>query len=699
MLSLLRRFNVVLEYSGWLICTGLLLSFSIIAIPQEVLPLPVSTQFNSVTDQNNNENETSLICNGSLTLNTTTTIQWVYPVGNHTTPYTWLPTYTFINTSWLSFVEKRSSTITIPFIVNINYSYASNVYDMLEGDILGWSNCTASWIGNWSITNISGCSKFTYEEYTGAMLHSYECIPTSNNPGSGKVSGSAWGQVSGLYRNGQVFFNFNPYLRSLVFFYPPYSSPGGNQYFENVIDYSRIDGDFIENITAPNTYPYPRVWRYTTQNLGFGYSVYNPIYDGLNALWLASGGISGDGVKRGWMNRTQIKSDLGNSADLEIPFSGEYDFLDDSYYFSHSFGSIDQSLIKGGHIIFEYTGMVKLKVETPTPLANITEISGKVEINAAQGDTWESAVAGSALRIGDRVRTVEDGKAKATFLDGSFFKFFKGLFRVGLKIWDIITGKCFIKWATQYAKYKYYIQVRTVAILATTKGTEFTVEVAEDNATTITVFEGNVDVQDRISGSNITVAANQTLTVHPVPGGLTQQEMSALITTVDPASVDRWWGAPTELFCSVSKNTITQGDGIVVSGSINVSLSGKTVTLTYIKPDESILNRTVTTGSDGSYSDSYNPDAAGTWSVTASWTGDSTHNGATSSTRSLTVNSVTFILFSPLGMALTGGIILLAVIVVLLILRRRPKIPGNTLSFFRVVDTFANYHSFTYSSY
>jgi hypothetical protein len=130
---------------------------------------------------------------------------------------------------------------------------------------------------------------------------------------------------------------------------------------------------------------------------------------------------------------------------------------------------------------------------------------------------------------------------------------------------------------------------------------------------------------------------------------------------------------PSALSCSISKDTITQGESIVVSGSLNVTLSGKTVTLTYKKPDESILNKTVTTGSDGSYSDSYTPDAAGTWSVTASWVGDSTHNGATSSTRSLTVNSVTFILFTPFGIALLGGAIILIIVIVVVLMRGKSK--------------------------
>jgi ABC-type antimicrobial peptide transport system permease subunit len=44
--------------------------------------------------------------------------------------------------------------------------------------------------------------------------------------------------------------------------------------------------------------------------------------------------------------------------------------------------------------------------------------------------------------------------------------------------------------------------------------------------------------------------------------------------------------------------------------------------------------------------------------------------------RSLTVNSVTFILFTPFGMVLLGGaIILVVVVIVILILGKRQKIP------------------------
>jgi len=87
----------------------------------------------------------------------------------------------------------------------------------------------------------------------------------------------------------------------------------------------------------------------------------------------------------------------------------------------------------------------------------------------------------------------------------------------------------------------------------------------------------------------------------------------------------------TTISCSVSPSEVTEGDSITVSGSISPTVSGKTITLTYKKPDGSTFDRTVTTGSDGSYSDSYKSEAIGSWSVSASWAGDSTHEGASSS--------------------------------------------------------------------
>jgi len=156
---------------------------------------------------------------------------------------------------------------------------------------------------------------------------------------------------------------------------------------------------------------------------------------------------------------------------------------------------------------------------------------------------------------------------------------------------------------------------------------------------------------------------------------ITDSYVTTTSTSIEMIETNVGGKTPSALSCSVSKDTITQGESIVVSGSINATLSGKTVTLIYRKPDGSTMNRTAITGSDGSYSDSYTLDATGSWSVTASWEGDSTYNGAASSSQSIVVSSKSFI-ETPLGIAMTGGgTIIIVVVAVFLVLRKRQKIP------------------------
>ncbi len=89
--------------------------------------------------------------------------------------------------------------------------------------------------------------------------------------------------------------------------------------------------------------------------------------------------------------------------------------------------------------------------------------------------------------------------------------------------------------------------------------------------------------------------------------------------------------------CSVSSSEITIEDSITVSGAIDPTHSSKTVTIIYVKPGGSRVTRTVTTEPDGSYSDTYTPDVDGSWDVMASWDGDATHEGASSSYTLFTV--------------------------------------------------------------
>ena len=126
--------------------------------------------------------------------------------------------------------------------------------------------------------------------------------------------------------------------------------------------------------------------------------------------------------------------------------------------------------------------------------------------------------------------------------------------------------------------------------------------------------------------------------------------------------------------CSTSVSAITNGNTITVTGSISPVVSGKTVSLTYTKPDGTTkVTRTVTTNSDGSFSDSYKPDVIGAWSVTASWEGDVTHERTSSTLMSFNVNPEPSFFETPTGIAVIGLVILAAIIIIIIVLKRRKK--------------------------
>ena len=129
------------------------------------------------------------------------------------------------------------------------------------------------------------------------------------------------------------------------------------------------------------------------------------------------------------------------------------------------------------------------------------------------------------------------------------------------------------------------------------------------------------------------------------------------------------WKTVTQLSCSVSEDTIKEGGSISASGSMDPGLPGKTVTLTYGKPDGSTLNRTVTTDSNGAYSDSYVLETTGSWSVCASWGGDIEHTGAASAPNPITVTPKPF-LETPLGMATIGAAVIVVALVVVFLRRK-----------------------------
>ncbi|MBI2183381.1 MAG: FecR domain-containing protein, partial [Thaumarchaeota archaeon] len=82
--------------------------------------------------------------------------------------------------------------------------------------------------------------------------------------------------------------------------------------------------------------------------------------------------------------------------------------------------------------------------------------------------------------------------------------------------------------------------VHTGRLSVAVKGTEFTVEVAKDNSTTVTVLEGTLEVTPMESEDAVSVSANQQLKVSG-SGTLTQQGMQQQTSSINPNTLEQWW--------------------------------------------------------------------------------------------------------------------------------------------------------------
>jgi len=90
---------------------------------------------------------------------------------------------------------------------------------------------------------------------------------------------------------------------------------------------------------------------------------------------------------------------------------------------------------------------------------------------------------------------------------------------------------------------------------------------------------------------------------------------------------------------SLDKSEVRMDETVTLSGAISPAHAA-TVTLAFTRPDTSIFTGTTSSGADGSYAYVLTCDMGGSWTVTASWAGDSDHQGASSSLLTFTVKKL-----------------------------------------------------------
>lgn len=96
--------------------------------------------------------------------------------------------------------------------------------------------------------------------------------------------------------------------------------------------------------------------------------------------------------------------------------------------------------------------------------------------------------------------------------------------------------------------------------------------------------------------------------------------------------------ALTDLSLQASAPSVTEGQTLTISGSLEPVVQSVDISIVYTKPDGTMLRRTAVTNSEGEFSDSTTPTETGSWTARVTWEGDLTHLEATSGEVTIQVN-------------------------------------------------------------
>jgi len=104
--------------------------------------------------------------------------------------------------------------------------------------------------------------------------------------------------------------------------------------------------------------------------------------------------------------------------------------------------------------------------------------------------------------------------------------------------------------------------------------------------------------------------------------------------------IGEWWDwkvLDTSISCSLSSRDVELGDSVTVSGLIEPPVPDANIILKYTGPGGNVITEVVAAGTDGAYTDAFEPSDVGSWGVEASWKGDPGHHPSASGTLEFTV--------------------------------------------------------------
>ncbi len=127
-------------------------------------------------------------------------------------------------------------------------------------------------------------------------------------------------------------------------------------------------------------------------------------------------------------------------------------------------------------------------------------------------------------------------------------------------------------------------------------------------------------------------------------------------------------GIVTTTISCLAEARVREGGLLNISGAISPPLGDRPVTLIFVMPNGTSINRDVTTGSDGRFSHTFSPETGGEWELKSVWEGDDRYSSASSVGRSFTVGRGDE---GPPPFIVIGAIAVLVILALVLLRRRR----------------------------
>jgi hypothetical protein len=153
---------------------------------------------------------------------------------------------------------------------------------------------------------------------------------------------------------------------------------------------------------------------------------------------------------------------------------------------------------KGLHFLILVSLIFYFKAELFSYVGKVTYIYGDVEISKGDKGPWEKCTYGRVISSADRIRTGPSGKLIIKFDDGSQIRVFRKTeflvkeIKPDTRNFVLDIGK--VRLLVKKLKPQEKFSIRTPTAVCAVRGTDFSVEVDENKATTVKMFEGALSV-------------------------------------------------------------------------------------------------------------------------------------------------------------------------------------------------------------